>query len=188
VGGHSQKVDVRIMAATNKNLRKMVGDGLFREDLFYRLNVIPLVIPPLRQRMEDLPGYIAFFLAKYCKKNRRENLSLSTEAMNRMVRYSWPGNIREVENAIERAVILCQGTEITPKNLPPELNGQAAESTEFLFRSGATLDEMELIIIQNALRRNHGDRGKTAQELGIGVRTLYRKVMEIESRGLEEAN
>jgi len=182
VGGSSQKVNVRILAATNKNLRKMVGEGLFREDLFYRLNVIPLVIPPLRDRREDLNSYIAYFLAKYCLKNRRENISISEEAMQLMERYGWPGNVRELENAIERAVILCQGNQITPRNLPPEIQGQASETMELPFRSGSTLEEMELVIIENALKRNQGDRGKTAQELGIGVRTLYRKVMEIAAR------
>ncbi|MCD6023615.1 MAG: fis [Fibrobacteria bacterium] len=185
VGGATQKVDVRILAATNKNLRKMVADGLFREDLFYRLNVIPLQIPPLRQHPEDLPAFISHFLAKYSAKNRRENLSVSPEAMLLMERYLWPGNVRELENAMERAVILCQGDQITPKNLPPELSGDLSETQEFLFRSGSTLEEMELLIIQNALRRNHGDRGKTAHELGIGVRTLYRKVMQISSRDPE---
>jgi DNA-binding NtrC family response regulator len=183
VGGAAQKVNVRILAATNKQLRKMVADGLFREDLFYRLNVIPLVIPPLRQRMEDLPAYIAHFLGKYGRKNGREGLSISAEAMHLMDRYLWPGNVRELENAIERAVILCAGNQITPKNLPADLSGGGGgDGMEFLFRPGATLDDMELLIIQNTLKRNHGDRGKTAQELGIGVRTLYRKVMEISSR------
>jgi DNA-binding NtrC family response regulator len=182
VGGRSQKVDVRILAATNKNLRKMVGDGLFREDLFYRLNVIPLQIPPLRQRMEDLPSYIAFFLAKYSRKNQREGLSVSPEAMRLMERYDWPGNLRELENAIERAVILCAGDQILPRNLPSDLSGERPDNAEILFREGATLEDMELMIIQSALKRYHGDRGKTAQALNIGVRTLYRKLLDIGSR------
>jgi two-component system response regulator HydG len=185
VGGRSQKVDVRILAATNKNLRKMVGDGLFREDLFYRLNVIPLQIPPLRQRMEDLPSYIAFFLAKYSRKNQREGLSISPEAMRLMERYDWPGNLRELENAIERAVILCAGDQIQPRNLPSDLNGDRPDNAEILFREGATLEDMELMIIQRALKRYHGDRGKTAQALNIGVRTLYRKLLDIGSRNAE---
>ena len=121
-------------------------------------------------------------MVRYCKKNHRENLSISPDAMHLMERYLWPGNVRELENAIERAVILCQGDQIIPKNLPAELSGVSEGSQEFLFRSGSKLEDMELLIIQNALKRNHGDRAKTAQELGIGVRTLFRKVMQISSR------
>src|SRR5690606_12700026 len=123
VGGSAQKVDVRIIAATNKPLRKMVEEGTFREDLFYRLNVIPLTIPPLRQRPEDLHALILFFIAKYCRKNKRPNLSVSAEALQLMEHYAWPGNVRELENAIERAVILCLGHQITVDDLPPELSG-----------------------------------------------------------------
>jgi DNA-binding NtrC family response regulator len=183
VGGAAQKVDVRIVAATNKNLRKLVGEGSFREDLFYRLNVIPLVIPPLRRRMEDLPAYIAHFLARCGARNGRERLSLSDEALRLMERYPWPGNMRELENAIERAVVLSTGDTIFPKALPAELQGDVeAKASEVAFRRGMKLEDIELMVIQSVLRYNHGDRGKTAEELGIGVRTLYRKLNEIQAR------
>ncbi len=183
VGGDARRVDVRIVAATNKNLRKLVGEGAFREDLFYRLNVIPLVIPPLRRRMDDLPAYIAFFLSRYGEKNGRPDLSVSDEALRLMERYPWPGNLRELENAIERAVILSTGGQITPKALPPELSGQvAADNSEVAFRRGMKLEDIELMVIQTVLRHNHGDRAKSAEELGIGVRTLYRKLNEIQAR------
>ncbi len=183
VGGTAQKVDVRILAATNKQLRKMVEAGQFREDLFYRLNVIPLLIPPLRQRPEDLPGLISFFIGKYCKKNKRDNLSVSPDALRLMEHYAWPGNVRELENAIERAVILCLGHQITVDDLPGELGSGGSDSSEPLsVTRGMTLEEIELRVIQGALKRNHEDKAKTAEELGISLRTIYRKLDEIHAK------
>ncbi len=182
VGGSPEKVDVRVIAATNRDLRKMVASGQFREDLFYRLNVIPLLLPPLRDRMEDLTMYVSYFIAKYCKKNRKQPLALSPEALQLLEGYSWPGNIRELENAIERAVILTTGPEITPKVLPPEICGGDDSAPRLQFRPGTKLEDIELQVIQQVLKRNHGDRAKSAEELGIGVRTIYRKLNEIEAR------
>jgi DNA-binding NtrC family response regulator len=181
VGGAAQKVNVRVMAATNKPLRKMVEAGKFREDLFYRLNVIPLNIPPLRQRPEDLPSLISFFIGKYCKKNKRENLSVNADALRLMEHYAWPGNIRELENAIERAVILCLGHQITVDDLPAELSGDGEGLAQMNIAKGMTMDEIELMVIQNGLKRNHGDKAKTAEELGISLRTIYRKLDQIHS-------
>ncbi len=176
VGGALQKVDVRIIAATNKNLRKQVEANFFREDLFYRLNVIPLQIPPLRQRPEDLHSLISFFISKYCKKNKKSNLSLNADALRLMEGYPWPGNVRELENAIERAVILCLGHQITPEDLPDELSNPDGSSLQLSLGRGMTLEEIEITVIQNTLKKNHGDKAKTAEELGISLRTIYRKV------------
>jgi len=176
VGGATQKVDVRIIAATNKNLRKQVELGLFREDLFYRLNVIPLQIPPLRQRPEDLHSLIAHFITKYCKKNKKSNLSISPDALRVMENYGWPGNVREVENAIERAVILCLGHQITPEDLPDELSKGAGSAIQVNIGTGLTMEEIEMMVIRNSLKKNHGDKAKTAEELGISIRTIYRKL------------
>lgn len=184
VGGGSQKVDVRIIAATNKNLRKQVEGGFFREDLFYRLNVIPLHIPALRQRPEDLHSLISFFIAKYCKKNKKNNLSVSADALKMMEHYGWPGNVRELENAIERAVILCMGHQIGIDDLPDELSSNPEAGSQVYIGRGMTMDEIELSVIQNTLKRNHGDKQKTAEELGISLRTIYRKldaILQIES-------
>ena len=183
VGGMPQTVDVRILAATNKNLRKLVAAGMFREDLFYRLNVITLEVPPLRQRMEDLHGLIARFLMRFAAHNGRDAMGISEEALQLMHQYEWPGNIRELENAVERAVILSPGNEIQPKALPPELNGKPSVDAGVHFRRGMKLEEIELMVIQAVLRHNHGDRARSAEELGIGVRTLYRKLHEIQLRG-----
>ncbi|MCD6025184.1 MAG: sigma-54 dependent DNA-binding response regulator [Fibrobacteria bacterium] len=180
VGGAAVKVDVRIIAATNKVLRKMVEENKFREDLFYRLNVIPLNVPPLRQRPEDLHALLLFFIAKYCKKNKRPNLSVSAEALRLMEHYSWPGNVRELENAIERAVILCLGHQITVEDLPPELSGAAGQEPDLHLNPGMTLAEIEMSIIRSTLERNHGDKAKTAEDLGISLRTIYRKLDALE--------
>jgi two-component system, NtrC family, response regulator HydG len=179
VGGSAQKVNVRIIAATNKNLRKQMVAGLFREDLFYRLNVIPLQIPPLRRRPEDLHSLISFFIGKYCKKNKKSNLSVSAGALRLMENYSWPGNVRELENAVERAVILCLGHQITPEDLPDELSHSTDLATQVSVGKGMTLDEIVLMVIQNSLKGNHGDKVKTAEELGVSLRTIYRKLDSI---------
>ena len=176
VGGSAQKVDVRIVAATNKNLRKMVEENTFREDLFYRLNVIPLTIPPLRQRPEDLHALILHFIAKYCRKNKRPNLSVSADALQMMERYPWPGNVRELENAIERAVILCLGHQITTDDLPPEVSGAVESRAGMHITPGMTLAEVELSLIRSTLEKNRGDKAKTAEELGVSLRTIYRKL------------
>jgi two-component system response regulator HydG len=185
VGGGAQKVDVRIIAATNKPLRKMVEEGTFREDLFYRLNVIPLTIPPLRQRPEDLHALILHFIAKYCRKNKRPNLSVSAEALRLMEQYGWPGNVRELENAIERAVILCLGHQITVEDLPPELSGATEGRPGVHLAPGMTLAEVEMTLIRSALEKNQGDKAKTAEELGVSLRTIYRKLDGLSGDGKE---
>ena len=187
VGGVTQKVDVRIIAATNKNLRKQIEAGLFREDLFYRLNVIPLQLVPLRQRPEDLHSLISFFIVKYCKKNKKSNLSVSAEALQLMENYGWPGNVRELENAIERAVILCLGHQITVEDLPDELSNPGETGSNIPIGKGMTMDEIELAVIQAALKRNHGDKSRTAEELGISLRTIYRKLETAPNPDLSQA-
>ena len=121
----TQKVDVRIITATNRDLEKMVREGRFRDDLYYRLNVFQLVMPPLRERLEDLPVLADFFLKRYGERNRRGVLSLAPETLQAFRDYSWPGNIRELENVIERGVIVCQGDVLTPGDLPPALQPTA---------------------------------------------------------------
>ncbi|MDB5105216.1 MAG: fis [Fibrobacteres bacterium] len=182
VGGVMGRVDVRIIAATAKNLRRQVEGGMFREDLFYRLNVIPLHIPPLRQRPEDLHSLISFFISKYCKKNKKTNLSVNAGALRLMEAYPWPGNVRELENAIERAVILCLGHQITPEDLPDELTSVAENATPLFIGQGMKLGEIEIAVIQSAMKRNHGDKAKTAEDLGISLRTVYRKLDSVSGR------
>ncbi len=176
IGGKATSIDVRIIAATNQDLRKRVEQGLFREDLYYRLNVIPLIIPPLRERSEDIPSFISFFIKKFCAKNKRENLSVSAEALNLIERYGWPGNVRELENALERAVILCRGHQIVPEDLPPEISTNTKDPLSLNLNGKKTLEDMVVHIINTTLKKNHGDKSKTADDLGISLRTIYRKI------------
>jgi len=177
----TQKVDVRIITATNRDLETMVREGRFRDDLYYRLNVFPLVLPPLRDRLEDLPVLADFFLKKYGEKNRRGVISLAPEALQAFRRYSWPGNIRELENVIERGVIICQGNVLALQDLPPALQPPGWWPTG----DGETepgLPELERQLISRTLARVAGQRRQAAEILGISLDELN---LKIRSYGLE---
>jgi transcriptional regulator with PAS, ATPase and Fis domain len=177
-----QKVDVRIIAATNRNLEKMVREGKFRDDLYYRLNVFPVVLPPLRERLEDLPALADYFLKKYGEKNRRRVTSLDPEAFQALQQYHWPGNIRELENVIERGVIVCQGEVLAQEDLPPALQQRDGwpvgdDATE------PGLPELERQLIRRTLERVAGQRQQAAEILGISLDELN---LKIRSYGLDE--
>jgi two-component system response regulator HydG len=177
----TQKVDVRIITATNRDLETMVREGRFRDDLYYRLNVFPLVLPPLRERLEDLPVLADFFLKKYGEKNRREVITLAPEALQSFRRYSWPGNIRELENVIERGVIVCQGQVLTLEDLPLALQPRGG----WLAAGGETepgLPDLERQLISRTLERVAGQRRQAAEILGISLDELN---LKIRSYGLE---
>ncbi|MEJ2670701.1 MAG: sigma-54 dependent transcriptional regulator [Deltaproteobacteria bacterium] len=169
------KVDVRIIAATNRDLEKMVREGRFRDDLYYRLNVFPVLLPPLRERQQDLPSLAEFFLKRFGRKNRREGLSLSPEVLEAFARYAWPGNIRELENVIERAVIVCQTDVITLKNLPPALQ-QSAGVADPGAEPEPGLPELERQLISHTLERVAGQRQQAAEILGISLDELNLKI------------
>jgi transcriptional regulator with PAS, ATPase and Fis domain len=178
----TQKVDVRIITATNRDLEKMVREGQFRDDLYYRLNVFQLVLPPLRERLEDLPVLADFFLKRYGEKNRRGVITLAPEALQAFRRYPWPGNIRELENVIERGVIVCQGNVLTREDLPAALQPQG----EWLAAGGEGepgLPELERQLISRTLERVAGQRRQAAEILGISLDELN---LKIRSYGLEE--
>ena len=180
VGGDTVKADVRIVAATNRDLRAEIERGRFREDLFYRLNVIALTAPPLRARREDVPLLCDHFLGVYCKKNARARLALTPAAEQRLFDYPWPGNVRELENVIERAVVLCRAEVIGEDQLPDFVLSAAAPAPEALsFPVGTPLEEVELRLIRETLRHTKGDKSLAAQLLGISVRTIYRKLGEL---------
>ena len=180
VGGDTVKADVRLVAATNRDLRAEIERGRFREDLFYRLNVIALTAPPLRARREDVPLLCDHFLGVYCKKNARARLTLAPAAEQRLFDYPWPGNVRELENVIERAVVLCRGDVIGEEQLPDFVLDAAAPATGALsFPIGTPLEEVELRLIRETLRHTKGDKSLAAQLLGISVRTIYRKLGEV---------
>ena len=177
----TQKVDVRIITATNRDLEKMVREGRFRDDLYYRLNVFHLVLPPLRERLEDLPVLADFFLKRYGEKNRRGVITLAPEALQAFRRYSWPGNIRELENVIERGVIVCQGNVLTREDLPAALQPQG----EWPAAGGEGepgLPELERQLISRTLERVAGQRRQAAEILGISLDELN---LKIRSYGLE---
>jgi two-component system response regulator HydG len=169
------------VAATNKDLRAEVAAGRFREDLFYRLNVIAITAPPLRARREDVPLLVDHFLGVYCAKNNRGRLEAPREVLARLSDYPWPGNVRELENVIERAVVLCRGDRLSVDDLPDFIReaAEAAPST-LTFSVGTPLDEVERRLIRETLRHARGDKSIAAQLLGISTRTIYRKLGELE--------
>ena len=174
------KVDTRIITATNKNLEEEVRANRFREDLYYRINVVNLNVPSLRDRREDIPLLVDFFLKRYAKKNHRNLKGFTPKAMDLLMRYDWPGNIRELENVVERSVIMMRGDFITPDEFPGVLKSLDPEyeqiSAEML--SGKSLKEMEKAMIMRTLQETDGNRTRAAEILGISRRTLQLKLKE----------
>jgi PAS domain S-box-containing protein len=177
----SEKTDVRVIAATNKNLKKLVKKGNFREDLYYRINIVQLVLPPLRERKEDIPLLVDHFIKNFNSIQNKDILGISDEALACLMSYDYPGNIRELENIIERSFILCKTRMIQRGHLPEPLC-DSDESGYSRHPETVTFRDMEAIFLTNALRRNGWNRIKTAKELGIHKSTLYRK---IQSLGIE---
>ncbi|MGB9698384.1 MAG: sigma-54-dependent transcriptional regulator [Thermodesulfobacteriota bacterium] len=176
VGGtETIKIDVRIIAATNKNLEALVAEKKFREDLFYRLNVVTIHLPPLRERLEDIELLAEHFLNKFATENNKPVPHLSKEALELLKRYNWPGNVRELENVIERAVTLAQRPLILPEDLPRRIRQeQASPATVGFLPSKIPLSELEKIYIKKVLEETGGNKKKAAEILGIDRRTLYR--------------
>jgi two-component system response regulator HydG len=174
------KVDIRVIAATNKDLVKEVGEGRFREDLYYRLNVVPITIPPLRDRREDIPPLADHFLAIFREKNRKPIKGIAGKALDLLVRYDWPGNIRELENCIERAVIMAREEMIVPSDLPPLIQNLSGEGEVggFAIPSGMSLETMERELIVKTLAETGGNRTRASEILGINRRTLQNKLKE----------
>ena len=174
----SVKVDVRIVAATNKDLVKLVRAGKFREDLFYRIRVVNLKLPSLRQRREDIPLLIDRLVAKFNRLQGKDIAGVSNEVMARLMEHEYPGNVRELENIIEQAFVLCRGGMIELHHLPPELR-PVAEHSPGEHASPTTLESMEQLLIAEALRRHRGNRQQAARDLGIDTSTLYRKLKSL---------
>jgi len=184
VGGEETlSVDVRILAATNRNLEDDVKEGKFREDLFYRLNVVTLRIPPLRERQDDIPLLAQHFLEKYAKKNHKQVKGFSPLAMDMLLKYAWPGNVRELENVIERAVILLPDEHITEKELPVTITSSYAEKSGWVappptVAANRPLDEVEKEAILATLEDSGGNKSETARRLGINRKTLHKKLKD----------
>jgi transcriptional regulator with PAS, ATPase and Fis domain len=194
VGGTQEiQVDVRIIAATNVNLQDAVRAGRFREDLFYRLNVITLELPALRARREDIPLLAAHFLKLYSQENNMEERSLSPEALRVMMDYEWPGNVRELENAMERGVVLSTSRMIAPDLLPAQLTGNSYSSAMLEQQPSASLfdlmEEIERRIIADRLERCHWNQTEAAEYFRIPLSTLNQKIkrlnVEIKKRSRE---
>jgi len=167
-------IDIRLICATNKNLEQMVGDGLFREDLLYRINTIQIEVPPLRERGNDIPVLADFFLKKYSSKYNKPGLKINQQAQDKLVKYSWPGNIRELQHTIEKAVILSEGNILKAEDffMRPVILGRTNETD-------LTLEEMERRMINQAIDRNNGNLSAAAEQLGITRQTLYNKIKKL---------
>ncbi|HPI91590.1 MAG TPA: sigma-54 dependent transcriptional regulator [Deltaproteobacteria bacterium] len=171
------KVDTRIIAATNKDLAAMVKNGQFREDLYWRLNVITLQLPPLRERREDVPNLVQHFINRFSRKNDKEMKGIESKAMEILLGYDWPGNVRELENVIERSVVLDRDGIIGSDDLPPQIQSASIPAMESVtIPLGTPLEEVERILMEETLKRTKGDKGLASKLLGISTRTLYRKM------------
>jgi PAS domain S-box-containing protein len=172
-----KKTDVRIIAATNKDLAKLLTEGKFRDDLYYRLNVVKIDLPSLSQRREDIPLLIDTFVRKFNAKMGKKISGVSDRALRLLLRYDYPGNVRELENIIEHAFVLCGNDRIDLECLPKEIAGSQMETTFPLpTKEESPFDQAEAEVIEKALKKHGGDRIKTANELGIGRTTLWRKI------------
>ena len=189
VGGtHEINVDVRVIAATNRDLRAMVSDGRFRDDLYYRINVLSIDVPPLRERREDISVLIEYFLKKHTKNANHVITGLTAETRKLMIDYSWPGNVRQLESAIERAILLAEGEKITLEDLPTEVRqdvGPAAEGTFKLPAEGINFEDVERNLITQAMEQTDYNITKAAKLLGLTFRTLQYR---LEKFGIKRAD
>jgi two-component system response regulator HydG len=176
LGGRTEKADFRLIAATNRDLQKEVREGRFREDLFYRLNVIAITCPPLRDRAEDIPLLVDHFVEVYSRKNGRPPLRITREALERLCAYPWPGNVRELENVMERAVVLSTDAQLSESDLPEPIAQAKPTGQALSFAIGTPLEEIERRVIHATLEHTGGDKRLAAQLLGIATRTIYRKL------------
>jgi two-component system, NtrC family, response regulator AtoC len=187
-GNQTLRADVRVVVATNKNLEKLVQEGKFRDDLFFRLNVVRITMPPLRERKEDIPLLVHGFLRHFCKANDKQLLDLAPDAMNALLAYNWPGNVRELRTAIEHGVVMATGAKITLRDLPSAVRQAAGHalprgisSAKAFSEKSSPLDlrETEKKLILQALTTTNGNVTAAAKKLGISRRTLHRKINEI---------
>jgi DNA-binding NtrC family response regulator len=183
VGGHEdRKVNVRVIAATSRDIRKMLEEGTFREDLYYRLNVVTINLPPLRQRTDDIPILVEHFLKEISQQKHTAPRRISPEVMRRFEAYRWPGNVRELRNTLERMMVLAEGEVLTEKDLPEEMMGSSGgPGPQKEMPSNLTMDELEKLAISKALEQCGGNRTHAAERLGISVRTLQRKLRHYEN-------
>ena len=198
VGGNQLlKADVRLIAATNKDLAQLVKEGRFRDDLYFRLNVVHITMPPLRDRKEDIPLLVHGFLRHFCKVNEKPLLELTNDAMNTLLTYDWPGNVRELRTAIEHGVVMANGPKITLRELPMNVRRVAGNTlpggvnpAKAFSEKASPLDlhETERKLIMQALATTGGNITAAAKKLGISRRTLHRKINEMNAGKSRRAN
>jgi DNA-binding NtrC family response regulator len=189
VGGNQTiHIDVRVIAATNRDLKAMVAAGRFREDLYYRLNVIALTLPALRQRQADIPALAMHFLQRFAEENCKNVTALSDAVLALLVAYPWPGNVRELENAIERAVVVSDGDTIEPRHLPPEFAVVSRRAAGAPPVPGSSMDELERHAIMKTLESVGGSTSRAAEILGISVRKIQYKLQEYGARSLSRVS
>lgn len=186
VGGHEdRKVNVRVLAATSRDIRKMVDQGTFREDLYYRLNVVSITLPPLRDRPDDIPILVDHFLKEITENKHTAPRRVSPQVMRRLMSYRWPGNVRELRNILESMMVLADGEILTENDLPESITTTTPkESTPRDLPIGMKMEELERLAISKALDQCAGNRTRAAGRLGISVRTLQRKLRHLEKAGL----
>ena len=184
VGGvKTLNVDVRLIAATNRDLKNLVSEGKFRDDLFYRLSVVTIVLPPLRERREDIPLLVNKFLKQSATENNKDVREITQEAVNVLMAYDWPGNVRELRNTIEQIVVLARSERLTLRDVPAAIRGGADLTKISVVRTGMTVEEAERQLIVQALKEMRGNRTRAAQKIGMSRRTLHRKLKKY---GLED--
>jgi DNA-binding NtrC family response regulator len=173
---HSIKINVRVIASTNKDLKREVERGAFREDLFYRLAVVPIIVPPLNRRREDIPLLVEHFIEKYCKQNGLEVKTVSANSTGLLMSHSWPGNVRELENVIERAILMSPGLEVKREALVPVATEEDENPMPLHQATRAVMQNLEREKILRALHKLEGNRSRAARFLGISRATLYEKL------------
>lgn len=190
VGGEQTiEVDIRVVAATNRNLREYVEEGKFREDLFFRLNVVDITLPPLRERAGDVTLLTDRFIREFAERNSKEVAGITPEALNMLSEYSWPGNVRELRNTIEKMVVLAYGEKLTARDVPQNIREAVRGGVSLARRTliNGSLADTERQKIMAVLEKNGGNRSHAAIELGISRRTLHRKLNEYKAADEAEA-
>jgi two-component system response regulator AtoC len=182
-GAKTLNVDVRLIAATNKDLKKLVSEGKFRDDLFYRLSVVTIALPPLRERRDDIPLLVNAFLQQSARENNKGVREITQEAVNVLMAYDWPGNVRELRNTIEQMVVLARAERLTLRDVPAAIRGGADLTKISVVRTGMTVEEAERQLIIQALKEMRGNRTRAAEKIGMSRRTLHRKLKKY---GLED--
>ena len=183
IDGHEFEFDVRVLAATNRDPMKAIEEGKLREDLYYRLNVVPIGLPPLRERSEDIPLLVQHFVQEFNTKHHLQIEGASDEAIAMLRAYSWPGNVRELRNIIERSVVLAKGDWVEEKDLPPYVRDPALRPEKLVFSVGeTTVADAERELILKTLTRARNNKAEAARQLGVDVKTIYNK---LKSYGIE---